>query len=543
MKLVAGGVVLLVSAGAAHAGGLILPGSGAVSTSRAGAAVASVWGPDSLGINPAGLASAKGTVVSVSSAFINYDLSFQRAGTYDETVSDDMVTLPWEGLPYPHVEDQSSPPIGFAGFQAVPVVGVSSDLGGAVPGLTLALGVWAPNAYPTRDIRDPRYPDPYQIDDPNRPPPPSRYDTVTQEAAIILPTIAAAYRILPNLDVGARFAWGIADVKVRVFLWGQPQNFDELTYNESLFTFEGKDHFVPNYAFGVRYRPLPNLELGGIWSSELVVNAKGVGIPQPSPNLNVGGNQVTIVPVEDSVAQCAPGGVDGRLKACSNFALPMLVKIGARWIFRDGAGAERGDVEFNFDWENWSTERASTYEVIVDGAAAIGGVPSLNLEHTFLRHGFKDTYSFRLGGSYSFGAGPGTLITRGGISYDTKTAKDGWDRLDIDGAARTMFAAGVGYRTRKFQIDLGGGFVYEGHRTVGNDPPCDPIVLDAAQLPPFGGPSNCTLDGEALPVPERTGPDPAQPGSVDRNTNQNPFNEGRYYSHYILFALGFSTWF
>jgi len=523
MKLVGlvGGIsAVVVSIGTARAGGLLLPGSGAISTSRAGASVASVWGGDAIGINPAGIAIGKGTQITISSALIDYSLSFRRAGNYDAT--DDAV-LPGEGQPYPEVHDTSSPPIGIGGFQAVPVIAIASDLGGLVPGLYVAVGVWAPNAYPTRSIEND-----YQIDDPNRPPPPSRYDVVSQEAAIILPTLAVAYRILPNLDIGARFAWGIANLKAKVFLWGQPQNYEEYTGNESIFNYEGKDNFVPNFAFGVRYRPIPAIELGGVWSSQLDVRSHGIGIPTTSANLNVGGVPVTIIPIDDSIAECAPGGVMGRLKACVNFSLPMLAKVGGRYVFRDQDGAERGDVELDVEWEHWSPQSVSNYEVIVDGQAL-----GVQLKHSLIKHGWKDTYSVRLGGGYSFAVGPGALIARGGVSLDSAAAKSGWERLDIDGAARQMFSVGAGYRMARWQVDVGAGFVREGSRYVGRNPPCNPTTTSMG----------CDGTGSEANVNIRIGPDPTNPAVDPRNQNESPFNQGTYKSHYVVLALGVSTWF
>ena len=59
---------LVLPAGLAEAGGLLLPGSGAISTSRAGAAVASADDGEALALNPAGLAKAKGTTITASAA-------------------------------------------------------------------------------------------------------------------------------------------------------------------------------------------------------------------------------------------------------------------------------------------------------------------------------------------------------------------------------------------------------------------------------------------------------------------------------------------
>src|SRR5689334_22664175 len=151
MKLRAAPVVglFVLAPAVAHAGGLFLPGSGAVSTSRAGAAVASASDGEALSINPAGLAKSKGTTITLSAAIINYAMSFERRGTYDAI---DTEALPYEGQPFPTVRNDASPPLGIGKYQPIPVIAVVSDLGGAVKGLTLAAGVYAPNSYPFRDM-------------------------------------------------------------------------------------------------------------------------------------------------------------------------------------------------------------------------------------------------------------------------------------------------------------------------------------------------------------------------------------------------------
>src|SRR6188474_953580 len=73
---------------AAHAGGLFLPGSGAISTSRAGAAVASADDGEALSINPAGLAKSKGLTLTISAAITRYYMKFNRTGGYDTPQSD-----------------------------------------------------------------------------------------------------------------------------------------------------------------------------------------------------------------------------------------------------------------------------------------------------------------------------------------------------------------------------------------------------------------------------------------------------------------------
>src|SRR5688572_15970584 len=147
--VIASVVVLGPQIRAARAGGLFVPGSGAISTSRAGAAVASADDGEALSINPAGLAKTNGWTVTISTAMIQYFMEFTRAGTYDAIADDDQ---PFEGQPYGTVKNDPSPPLGIGGMQPVPVIALVTDLGGRMRNLRLALGLYAPNAYPFRDM-------------------------------------------------------------------------------------------------------------------------------------------------------------------------------------------------------------------------------------------------------------------------------------------------------------------------------------------------------------------------------------------------------
>ncbi|HSD89798.1 MAG TPA: hypothetical protein VLB44_19840, partial [Kofleriaceae bacterium] len=105
MKL--GGLTLglgLCVSGTALAGGMTLPGAGAVSTSRAGASVAAAEDGEALAINPAGIAKVKGTKITIGAAIINYFMTFQRNGTYD---MDPNESESYEGQPYPIVEQDA----------------------------------------------------------------------------------------------------------------------------------------------------------------------------------------------------------------------------------------------------------------------------------------------------------------------------------------------------------------------------------------------------------------------------------------------------
>src|SRR3954470_17274492 len=100
---VVGSVVVL--APTAHAGGLFVPGSGAVSTARAGASVASTDDGEALSINPAGLAKAGGVQITISATLIQYFMSFSRRGTYDTVANPDGTPRPYNGDAYATVEN------------------------------------------------------------------------------------------------------------------------------------------------------------------------------------------------------------------------------------------------------------------------------------------------------------------------------------------------------------------------------------------------------------------------------------------------------
>ena len=116
-RVLLGAALSISTATSATAGGLFVPGSGAISSSRAGAAVASVDDGEALGVNPAGLARAKGVKLTISASLIQYYMSFTRRGTYNPV---DLDARPYEGQAFETVENAPKPPLGIGGFQPLP---------------------------------------------------------------------------------------------------------------------------------------------------------------------------------------------------------------------------------------------------------------------------------------------------------------------------------------------------------------------------------------------------------------------------------------
>lgn len=504
-------IALLAAPATARAGGIVLPGLGPQAQARAGAFTAKADDPSALFHNPAGFAKQKGLVVYLGFNLLDYSMEFQRAGTYDATGED----LPFEGQPFPVTEDTSSPAVGLGPFQTTPLLAISSDLGGDLP-LRVGFGVYAPHSYPDR-----AYDTDYVFEaDPNQAPPPGRYDIFEQQAMIILPSFALAYSVTDQIDVGVRASWGIGQVKATTFLWGI-QNYEEWVANDALFAVDVTDNFMPSFGAGAMWRPSPSFELALAYDNGVTLNGKGWGDTTLGSNLGLSDQHEYLLPAD--YPSCGDGeGSENHLRSCLELGLPRTVTVGGRYILRDQAGGERADLEFDVKWEQWSA--VSDIKVIVDGQSGITGIA---LNDTILRHGFQDTFSFRVGGSYRLAMGGKKLTVRGGAAYDTATAPQSWTRLDMDGARRALLAAGLAYDLDRLRFELGGGVVIEPDRTVGS---CNPNVFD----------KGCAGTGRDTPQSEREHPDPLQPLSGPNNQVESPFNGGTYQSGYFLLSLGAS---
>jgi long-subunit fatty acid transport protein len=540
-------VASIVASGAspAAAGGLFLPGSGAISTSRAGAAVASADDGEALSINPAGLAKSHGTTITISAALIRYSMQFTRRGTYDDIPG---VAQPYEGTKYQTIENQPKPPLGIGSVQPIPVIAVVTDLGGKVPWLRLAAGIYAPNAYPFRDMTGG-----YQFEngDPSKPPPAARYDIMKQESQLLFPSLAAAFRLGRSVDLGVRVSAGRAKSKSTVMVWGTPGNVDESIGNDTQFTAEVADDFVPTFGVGIAFRPTRSLEFAAVYNSAAVLHTKGTAVTVKGTDVD----QTRVVgPIPDAMSRCETGGTFEAQKACISLQLPQNATVAARYKMFDEDGALSGDLELDVGWENWGKRCDYSYAGIMkdpdctspgqflvnlDSGLYINNSFEQPLEINSVNLGLQDTYSVRLGGSlrgtlYT----DHTLILRGGIGYDTQAARDGWFRANLDGASRLTATLGGGYRTERWELNLGGGVIFEGTNTNGGAGPggadCNPSTTTT-----FG----CVGNGSSHPIEDRQGPDPTNPLLRPEDQFENPVNQGTFKSHYVLLMLGFSTWF
>jgi long-subunit fatty acid transport protein len=547
-SLVIGGGVVFAAAPVlpAHAGGLFVPGSGAVSASRAGAAVASTDDGEAMSINPAGFAKSEGLTLTFSATLINYYMSFTRRGTYDPISLEDR---PYEGQRYATVENDAKPPLGIGAFQPLPVIVVSYALP-QVKGLTIAGGLYTPSGYPFRDMTNGYT---FQTSDTanyDAAPPPTRYDVMEQESALLLPSIAVAYRIMPDLDVGARFTAGNLKSKTTVVVWGTPGNAEEDIKKDALFTADVKDSFIPALGLGATYRIGPSIELGAAWTSPVSIKAKGSAVSARGP-----GNDAARVigPVPDNEAICETGGTMDEQRACISLQLPMTATVGGRYKILDENNEVKADIELDVNWENWGKRcnydndhivrsdctSPGQYRVQIDAglyntSGAYAGKINSTSGANVVNLGLQDTFGIRLGGSYRHSIGDNKLVGRAGFALDTAAAKDGWLRASFDGAPRQTIAIGGAYETAGWQINAGFGYIHEGKNT---NPGAN---ADGTDCNPTESSFGCLGTGADRPPEDRQGPDPTNPLLTPNTQFENPYNQGSIKSHYLMFMLGFS---
>jgi long-subunit fatty acid transport protein len=301
-----------------------------------------------------------------------------------------------------------------------------------------------------------------------------------------------------------------ANVGQRVYTQALP-NEGERRELDAVAEVKVKDPFAFHYGVGVQYQ-VGSFEFGANYSSAVRFDLKGTaavelgnGVGSPLP-----GVQIEVVPVPDDQAQCARGGSTGALKTCLDLVIPQTLNAGVRWVARDPDGRERGDVELDVRWEDWSS--AAEIEATIDGMDTVLRRP---LGTSRIRNGLKDSYGIRLGGAKVLRPKNYDLVLRGGVGYDTESAPLTWTRISQDGAPKLTLNSGVGFDFSGWRVDFGVAYVIVPTRTV-NDAP---------------------LPADADPA-DRVQPDVPAGGLAGSGTPYNPFNGGTYERSYFMGSLG-----
>jgi long-chain fatty acid transport protein len=407
----------------ARAGGFELPDNGTQALGRGAAFVAKADDPTAIYWNPAGLARQRGTRLLVDANIAFHSFSFQRSGAFPDDPNDP--ATPWGGQPFPKVENTAPP------FVA-PFIALSSDFG-TFDRFTAAVGVFGPPAIGNRTF-------PLGV---QNAPAASRYDFVQSRSTLIYPTASVAYRVLPWLDLGVSAHLVVA-------------NFDQTTVsfseavkdqckNAEYQLCDSRGTFTANATtfagtFGAMVRPSENLGFGAMVRTPITLTAAGNFSPEAP--------RIADIQLQDGAATLYT-------------KLPLMVRLGARWIEMDG-DFELYDLELDAVYEGWSSAQGDGPRIIIPDLGQFK-----NIDATII-HRYKDTYGLRAGGAYNLEALGGVVSLRAGGYYDSPATDFAYTRIDFDTLTKIAGTLGVGYKIGAFTFDLAYAAVASIPRVVGS---------------------------------------------------------------------------
>ena len=405
-------LLILALPAPAVAGGMALAGHGVRAMGRAGAVVAGGDDPGAIWYNPAAIAGLPGLQVTLDGVIVLYSTEYTRVdsgGNLLAPVSDSGPILP------------------------LPVLALSRRV---YRELYLGFSVTAPyspvGAYPAPNYGrcDPVAPahciDTVHTDSPQR------YSLITQDGTkFILLELVAAYRLLPQLSVGLSLQnyfinfvslSSITSYNGALSSGPEDPDFDSLTYLKQLTLFN------PSVKVGATYRPHPRVTLG--LSYQLPFWVRG------DAQVNV---QLPLSPLYEKAT------VEGST-AEVKYTLPMCLRAGV-----EVRPVDELRLELGFDWEQWSAMRA--IEVFPKDIYILN-IPSIDRYKvpalaTLLN--FRDTFTVRLGGEYTFARFP--LALRAGYIFESGAAAGAQMSVMAIDNHKHLLTLGLGYTVGGYRLD------------------------------------------------------------------------------------------
>ncbi len=409
------------------------PEQGSEALGRGGAWVARASDPIALARNPAGLAG-QPLRIAVGEDIPFARRCFSRVKAANDTTDDGV----GPGASYPRVcDDAGVLPVGYVAM-AIPVA----------PRFTIGAGVVTPTGVPRASW--PSFTD-------GRPAP-QRYLLVESTALMAIPTVGAAYEVVPGLAVGASFGWGLAWVRSSAAGAGLRQDGVAPADDDIRVTVLAKDLFVPRGTFGAKAALGAHVELGAMLMVSAPIDATGDARTEAGAfsARAARGDGSAIAHGDTSARDCGqPGGDacgDGG-NAHLSIPLPMQASAGVRVRIPRGPGrdpieSELGDVELDLGYTRASSidGYALRFPSGADGNGSIpvpGTAGALPPDASTTRR-MRDVFGARLGGDAN--VIPGVLALRAGAFVETRAGEPGFAGLETFAGARVGLAAGATVR-------------------------------------------------------------------------------------------------
>lgn len=467
--------------GAASAGGFEMGANGTEALGRAGAFTAKADSPLALEYNVAGLAQQRGTRVLFDSNLFFSDYRFQRTGG--------------DALgPYAEVSDHAQQP-----FYA-PWFGLTTDFG-YFKRWTFSIGGFGPASVGRHDFGI------FASSGGTRGGA-GRYDVVATDLLIIQPTFAVAFHAHRVIDIGlsVQQVSAVLNLASASYVSQAVPNHPESDACAMQSETPGCDTFTRvqvrsfnNFALqlGLLLHPIGGLHIGAH-----VRSAVNLGIRPIEATGIVSATDPPNVPLSSTFGDAA---ATAHMNALFTTWLPWILRAGVRYAF-GRPGREIADIELDATYEMWGQIDGSDNTLTLQNPPQLvnGGNP-ITIR---LTHNFHDTFSLRLGGSFTQPIGPEAGITlRLGALYDSSSSPTAFTRIDFDTLAKVGATAGLGFRVRGFTVNAAYAYLHSLPRTV--------------------------TDGELRPIDGQTGKDLMIGGQL-----APAINNGTYSGHNHIVSVG-----
>lgn len=322
-------------------------------------------------------------------------------------------------------------------------------------------------------------------------PTPTRYGLVKQEVLFGLnPTFGVAYRVLPQLSVGATLQVLMArarSVAVQNSATGTQPSTDWLV------DLETEDFFIPSVTISALAEPIETIDL--MLAFHWVDDVSGPGKVKITTNTYYEGAASGPVPFENAPVELSRVSVP----------LPWSATAGARYAqpLSHPHGTPLGSVRDPMNTELWDAEvdvtyslnaRASTASVEAgedvrltnrnaDGTSNVTVVSKDDLARFYVDRHLVDSVALRIGGSYS--VVPRVLAVMAGTFYETRGVEIAY--ADVDSFAFRRIGVSTGAVLRSGSFDMRVGFAHIFSETVDLAPPPHQRVENARPGDPRSG--------------------------------------------------------
>ncbi len=396
-------------------GGYYSGALGARASGRGGAFVARADDPTAISINPAGLASLRGTHLEIGNQFSYNSYAYTRATTLDTGNPQNGVA---PSVSFARVSN------GSAAQAADPFIGVTTDFGLDNWGFGLA-------AFAPPGIAQEEFPETGG----------QNYMMVKRQAIILDYAASAAWKYHDVFGVGATAEWlSLPSLQYSLMINGNPfanQMSPVSSQYDLLAETKGADWFAFNARLGAWVRPAPWFELA----------ASGQVIPTEF----VTHSTLSVTARDPAMLGTVTLNRNGRAAndVAITLPLPMMARVGARYIGLDG-GVERWDLELDVEYETWS--RVNQFTVDTNGLNAFVAGQNVAINTLTVPKQWKNTISVKLGGDLALV--PERWMLRAGGYYESAVASPAYANVDFPGGPRIGGALGGSFISGSLEVAL-----------------------------------------------------------------------------------------